>query len=127
MSSRFNPHHRLILVTARIWGPAGDTYVTLALDTGSSVTVIREAKLAFIGYDPAAAPHRVQITTGSGSAAAAQLVLDKILALDTERVGFPVLCHTLPPSAPIDGLLGLDFFRDQLLTIDFRTGIITLT
>jgi Aspartyl protease len=132
VSTRFNPSAGLILVTARIWGPSGDTYATLALDTGSSATVIRETKLAYIGYDPAAAPHRVQITTGSGSAMAASTrcagtrVIDRILALDTERVGFPVLCHTLPPSAPIDGLLGLDFFRDQVLTIDFSAGVITL-
>jgi predicted aspartyl protease len=117
----------LILVTARIWGPSGDTYATLALDTGSSATVIREAKLAFIGYDPAAPPHRIQITTGSGIATAAQVVIDKIDVLDSERVGFPVLCHTLPPTAPVDGLLGLDFLRDQALTIDFRIGFITLT
>jgi hypothetical protein len=37
-----------------------------------------------------------------------------------------MVCHTLPPSASIDGLLGLDFLRDRRLTIDFRTGQITL-
>jgi hypothetical protein len=69
----------------------------------------------------------MQITTGSGVATAAHLVIDKIDVLDRARVGFPVLCHTLPPSAPIDGLLGLDFFRDLALTIDFRMGFIILT
>jgi predicted aspartyl protease len=127
LSFRFNPQHRLILVTARIWGPSGDTYATLALDTGSSATVIREAKLEFIGYHPAATVRRIQITTGSGVETVAQVVIDKIDVLDSERVGFRVLCHTLPPTAPVDGLLGLDFLRDQALTIDFRTGFITLT
>ncbi len=38
------------------------------------------------------------------------------------RSGFPVLAYSLPASASVSGLLGLDFLRDHLLTIDFRTG-----
>jgi hypothetical protein len=47
-------------------------------------------------------------------------------ALGQTRTHFPVIAHTLPPSAPVDGVLGLDFFRNQELTIDFRKGMITL-
>lgn len=36
------------------------------------------------------------------------------------------LAHTLPPSAGVDGLLGLDFFRDHLLSIDFQRGQVSL-
>jgi len=79
-----------------------------------------------LGYDPALAPQRVQVTTVSGVVYVPRLALDKIAALGQERISFPVLCHTLPPSAAIDGLLGLDFFRGQTLTIDFRSGQITL-
>ncbi len=73
MSVRFNGQAGLILVTAQIWGPSGDTYAQLALDR------------------------------------------------------LPIVCHTLPSSAVIDGLLGLDFLRGQSLTIDFRNGLLTLT
>ena len=38
----------------------------------------------------------------------------------------PLVCHTLPASAAVDGLLGLDFMRGKRLIIDFRTGIIDL-
>jgi hypothetical protein len=48
--------------------------------------------------------------------------LQRLTALGQERFGFPVLGHTLPPSAGVDGLLGLDFFRGLCLTIDFRAG-----
>lgn len=54
-------------------------------------------------------------------------MLDRIMALALEYTGFPVLGHTLPPSAGIDGLRGLDFFRDRSLTIDFHTGQVTLS
>ena len=50
----------------------------------------------------------------------------KIVAVGHVRSGFSVLGHTLPPSTGVDGLLGLDFFRGQNLTIDFRTGQVTL-
>src|SRR5438270_11873390 len=30
--------------------------------------------------------------------------------------------HTLPPSASVDVLIGLDFFRNHRLTLDFRSG-----
>jgi len=42
-------------------------------------------------------------------------------------VDFGVLGHTLPPSAGVDGLLGLDFFRGQSLTGDFRVGRVSVT
>ena len=50
-----------------------------------------------------------------------------IRALGQERTNFPLLGHTLPPSASIDGLLGLDFLRGQVLNIDFRQGTISLS
>lgn len=49
-----------------------------------------------------------------------------IEALGQKRESFPVLCHTLPPSSSVEGVLGLDFFRDHRLTIDFPAGIVTL-
>ena len=49
-----------------------------------------------------------------------------IVRTGQERVDFAVLGHTLPPSAGVDGLLGLDFLRGQSLTVDFRTGHVTL-
>ena len=83
--------------------------------------------LVALGYDPALAPERIQVTTGSGVEFVPRVSVQKIVALGQERTSFPVLGHTFPPSAGIDGVLGLDFLREQTLTVDFRTGIITLT
>jgi len=79
-----------------------------------------------IGYDPALVPDRVQLTTGSGVEYAPRLSVNKIEALGQERVNFPVVAHTLPPTASVDGLLGLDFFRGQELNLNFRTGVVVL-
>jgi predicted aspartyl protease len=97
-----------------------------ALDTGATATVVNTALLVIVGYDPATAPVRLQMTTGSGVEYVPRLPVDRISALGQERLEFPVLAHTLPPSASVDGLLGLDFLRNQELNIDFRNGLITL-
>lgn len=126
MSLPFDSRQGLIIVRAELWGPTGSIVLRLALDTGATGTVVNIGMLVAIGYDPALAPDRIQITTGSGVEFVPRITLDKMMALEQERVDFPVLGHTLPPSAGIDGLLGLDFFRGQSLTLDFRTGQVTL-
>jgi hypothetical protein len=83
--------------------------------------------LGAIGYDPALIAERIQVTTGSGVEFAPRFVLQRVSALGQERLGFPVLGHTLPPSASVDGLLGLDFFRGLDLAIDFRAGRLSLS
>lgn len=66
------------------------------------------------------------MTTASGVKFAPRLLIEKVAALGRERNDFPVLCHTLPSSVGVDGLLGLDFLRESELTIDFQSGRVTL-
>ena len=68
----------------------------------------------------------MQVTTGSGVEFAPRVNITRFRALGQERTAFPVLSHTLPPSSSIDGLLGLDFLREQRLEIDFVRGVISL-
>lgn len=126
MSHRFDPQERLIVVPVRLSGPAGDTLVRLALDTGASTTLVNTEVMVLLGYDPAAVSDRVQVTTGSGIEFCARLSVERIEAVGRTLERFPLLCHTLPPSTQIDGLLGLDFFRGCFLGIDLRTGEITV-
>lgn len=53
MSHSFQPKQGLIIVPVRVWGPKGNTWVKLALDTGASQTMINWELLVFLGYDPA--------------------------------------------------------------------------
>lgn len=126
MSLPFDPKQGLIIAPTRLWGPTGHAVVRLALDTGATGSMVNWDVMVLLGYDPAIVPERVQITTGSGVEFAPRIVIEKIEALGQERRNFPVLCHTLPPSATVDGVLGLDFFRGQRLVVDFRTGLVTV-
>jgi predicted aspartyl protease len=122
----FDPQQGLIVVPAELWGPTGSVILRLALDTGATATLVNIAMLVGVGYDPALAPTRVQVTTGSGVEYVPLVTLNHIRALGQERFDFGVLGHTLPPSAGVDGLLGLDFLRGQSLTVDFRVGRVGL-
>jgi hypothetical protein len=54
------------------------------------------------------------------------LEIARLNSLGCDRADLAILGHTLPPSAGVDGLLGLDFLRGQELNIDFRKGTVTL-
>jgi hypothetical protein len=127
MTFSFDPNQGLIIIQAELEGPSGTAILRLALDTGATGTLINIGMLVSIGYDPSLAPDRVQVTTGSGVEFVPRIRLNKITALGQDQTDFAVLCHTLPPSATVDGLLGLDFFRGQKLAIDFNKAEITLS
>lgn len=126
MSVPFDPSRGLIVVMARLFGPNGQRAIRLALDTGATMTTVRTGTLVRLGYDPAASEQRVSMTTASGVEYVPRVPVDRIDVLGQHRQAFPVVAHTLPPSATVDGLLGLDFFRGIRLTIDFLEGQITL-
>jgi predicted aspartyl protease len=127
MSVPFDAQHNLIVVPVRLWGPNGTAVVQLALDTGATSTLLNAGPLVALGYDPASIAERVQVTTGSSVEFAPRIVLQRIEALGHIRMSFRALCHTLPPSTRVDGLLGLDFLRGRSLVVDFRAGEITLS
>lgn len=127
MSQPFDAGRGLIVVPAELFGPSGSVVLHLAVDTGATQTMINVGLLTFAGYDPSLVPDRVQVTTGSGVEYAPRVPVERIEVLGQKRRDFPVLAHTLPPSAQIDGLLGLDYMREQRLVIDFRQNTLSLS
>lgn len=126
MSFPFNALQGLVVVNAELEGPNGSVILRLALDTGATGTLVNAGMLVAVGYDPALAPTRVQVTTGSGIVYVPRIPVTRLKALGHERSQLPVLAHTLPPSTSVDGVLGLDFLRGLTLTVDFRLGQVTL-
>jgi predicted aspartyl protease len=126
VSFPFDADNGLIVVHAELFGPSCAQVLRLALDTGATATLINVGPLATVGYDPALTSERVQVTTGSNVEFLPQVEVTRLSALGQTRIAFLVLAHTLPPSAGVDGLLGLDFLRGQRLEIDFLEGSISL-
>lgn len=99
MSSPFDPEQGLIIVRTELWGPTGSAIVRLALDTGATATIVNIAMLVAVGYDPALAPTRVHVTTGSGVEYVPRVTLSRVQALGQERAILP--CSATPcPQAP---------------------------
>lgn len=67
------------------------------------------------------------MTTSSGIEFVPLFRLAQISALGKVQTDLPALCHTLPPSAGVDGVLGLNFFEGTRLTLDFAAATITIT
>lgn len=126
MTHPFDPTRGIIVVQAELFGPVGSTILSLALDTGATATMINVAPLATIGYDLSASADLVQVTTGSSVEYVRCIRVDRIKALGHMREGLPVLAHTLPTSATIDGLLGIDFMQGRKLIVDFDLAAVSL-
>lgn len=126
MSFPFDPHGHLIIVPARIHSGDIRETVDLVLDTGATRTIVSREIAQSLGYDPARLGERARITTGSGALSVPLLRLERIDALGKSATNMHVLCHTLPSSVAIDGVLGLDFLRGERLVVDFRAGLLSL-
>ena len=122
----FNPGSGPIHVEAEVTGPSGTVFLKLILDTGATKSLIDLSTLRSLGFGPGQSGKTVTVVTGSSIEIVPIVVLTRLSALGQHRIGFPVLAHTLPPGSAADGLLGLDFLRNQILTIDFRAGQIRL-
>jgi predicted aspartyl protease len=79
MSFPFDPKEGLIIVPTQLWGPNGDTLVSLVLDTGATGSMVNWDVAALLGYDPAIAPERVRVTTGSGVEFAPRIMVEKVV------------------------------------------------
>ena len=101
--------------------------IPVVLDTGASMTILATDIMARLGYDPAAPTlARQRIITGSGIEYAPRTTVRAATAIGQRVTDLEVLCHDLPPESGVDGLLGLNFFKNFKLTIRFRKGIIDL-
>lgn len=127
MSFDFNPSQGPIFIKASLSGPAGQADLRLILDTGATTSLIRHTILVAVGYDPDISPDRVMVTMGNGVEFVPRITLNRLSALGRHRLAFPVVAHSLPPAAGVDGLLGLDFLRGSMLTVDFYSGNVTLS
>ena len=126
MKFSFDPEDGLIVVLVRLWGPGGDLGVPLALDTGATFSMVGSGIMRLLGFEPQRAAEHVRIVTASSVELVPRIATAKPEALGRACANFPVLCHTLPPTATVDGVLGLDFFRGLQLTIDFRSGVLAV-
>jgi len=126
MSTPFDPTRPKVVASGLVVGPRRTSPVRFALDTGSNQTVISATILTLLGYDLSAATRHGRLRSATGGTTAPVIEVRQLDALDHARANFPVVAHDMPPAVTYDGLLGLDFFRGLVLTLDFARGDVTL-
>jgi hypothetical protein len=126
MTTPFDPDGRLVVVRTILVSPEGGSEFRLAIDTAATRSSVSGLVLERLGYREPEGSARRQVRTGSGGTRAGLVRVGRVVALGQSQVEFPVLWMPHPPGGMIDGLLGLDFFRGQVLTLDFARGRVSL-
>ncbi len=96
------------------------------LDPGSAQTILHQRTAVSIGFPKSAKTGDATFDTVTGPVPAYTFELPSIIAMGRELKDYEVAAKTFPPRLHIDGILGLDFFRDTDLSICFRTGELKL-
>jgi predicted aspartyl protease len=124
MNYHFESRKGLILVKVKITGMLRSEQTVFALDTGATKTLVNIDLLNRIGYNEKDFRESLMITTGSGKEQSHIIPIRSIESLSILKRNFSVLAFQLPVTTFVDGLLGLDFFRNKKLTINFSDGFI---
>jgi hypothetical protein len=109
--TRFDPASDLIIVRARIFGPAGDHELSLAFDTAASQTHIVPDVIDELGYSPRHGDAITSVTSAIGKEPGYLLRVLRFESLGFGCADFRVHVHDLPEGIGIDGLLGLSFLK----------------
>lgn len=113
-------------MSAILRGPNGPVECTLALDTGASGTQINRDILVAAGYDVTDRSDPVRMHTAGGVVRGYRIRTDLLTCLGHTATRLRVACITITATTRIDGLLGLDFLRGRVLTVDFARGRMAL-
>ena len=99
----------------------------LVVDTGASHTVIDFGVLVDAGYRLGDTKGIVPIETANGIISANLFIVKKITVWGIEKRNFEVCSYLLgQPEDEIKGVLGLDFFENKKICIDFKKSVITI-
>ena len=97
-----------------------------AVDTGATISLINSSVMNALGYKQQDSIGATQTITASKRETVYEYSIDNIMAIGLIRRNFKVISRSLPVGLGIDGLLGLNFFKDKELTIDFKLSEIYL-
>lgn len=114
----------------RVDAQADRSDITLALDTGATHTVIDLTMMLLNGYDLDKVVRTVEFETAKGPIKAHIFRIVSLTALGRTIKNVEVSSYDFFGNnllLDIDGVLGLDFFKDTELTINFKEATITLS
>ena len=118
--------HNVILVDAKLNGFS----TRLLLDTGASNTVIDLTTLLSTGFHFKDSIDKIKIETAKGIVEAEVFVVKQLESLGITQQKYPVTAYDFIGNgilSEFDGALGLDFFENNRICIDFIKSEITIS
>lgn len=118
--------HNVILVDAKLNGFS----TRLLLDTGASNTVIDLSTLLSTGFHFKDSIDKIKIETAKGIVEAEVFVVKQLESLGITQQKYAVTAYDFIGNGIIsefDGVLGLDFFENNKICIDFINSEITIS
>lgn len=118
--------HNVILVDAKLNGFS----TRLLLDTGASNTVIDLSTLLSTGFHFKDSIDKIKIETAKGIVEAEVFVVKQLESLGITQQKYAVTAYDFIGNGIIsefDGVLGLDFFENNKICIDFVNNEITIS
>jgi len=99
----------------------------LILDTGAEISLLSHDVVLDLGLFPTSTTPTVTLNTVSGTVRADVLIVDSMAVGGAEAHHVAVAVHDLPEAPPgVDGLLGLTFLNNFLVTLDPQHGTLHL-
>jgi len=117
----------LLMTDIKLWNKLKSAYSTLsiAVDTGASITTISTDILFRAGYDITSGSTR-RITTASGIEYVREIIVDKVRLDNYEISDVLVYAHTFPQESFATGVLGLNVLSLFDINLLFSKQLIEL-
>ena len=97
----------------------------LVFDPGAAYTLIDTGIIDDLGYSAQENMERISSLDGAaGKSEGYMIKLAKFKCLDQELKNFEIACHDLNSNLGISGLLGMNFFKNFRMDINFKTGVV---
>jgi predicted aspartyl protease len=120
----FDKSRDLIIVDAEVWGPRASELVFLALDTGSSETVLAPDVVDRLGYSPRHGEQITRVRSAVGEEQGYTLRVSQFATLGFTLTDFRIHVFDLAAGHGIDGLIGLSFLNNFDYEVRSRAGLI---
>ncbi len=123
-ATRFDRARDLIVVEAVVVGPLWPVLLALAIDTGSTETVVMPWVVDELGYSPRDGKQITRVRSAIGDEHGYTLRVDRFMALGFTREAFRVHVFDLAAGYGIDGLVGLSFLNALNYEVRSREGLV---
>ena len=120
--TRFNRKRDLIIVRARVWSPRSYGRLRLAVDTGSSDTVITPDLVEKLGYSVRDGERIKTIRSAIGEEQGFTLCVKRFSALGFVVPNYLLHVFDLATGDDIDGLIGLSFLNEFNYEVRSKEG-----